>query len=61
MGFPYCIVLNCKTFKKSIRVLIHLLFLQGQYSKFFFEYRKKSTKTKVIKGLQEFGVMRFVS
>ena len=55
MDFSYCIVLNCKTFKKAFP------FLQGQYSKYFFEYRKKSTKTKVIKGFQEFGVMRFVS
>ncbi len=61
MGFSYCIVLNCKTFKKGIRVLMHLLFLQSQDSKYFFEYRKKSTKAKVIKGFQEFGVMRFVS
>jgi|GEM_PF-4670780 len=60
MGFPYCIVLNCKTFK-SIRALMPPPFLQGQYSKCFLEYRKRSTKAKVIKGFQEFEVMRFVS
>ena len=58
MGFPYCIVLKLQDFQKH-PFLDAPPFLQGQYSKYFLEYRKKSTKAKVIKGFKELGVMRF--